>query len=178
MTTQTPPPDSKESMGIDPYEKNWIRLSILLLVVFMTGIAIAGFALGFQLPGVEQRVDPNTVTESGPFSEPGLRQIGENEYEVYMTAQVFVFQPNQIEVPVGSRVTFYATSLDVQHGLKLQDTNVNMMILPGQVSKLTTTFERVGEYPYICNEFCGSGHAAMFGSLRVVNPGQETGGDQ
>ena len=177
MTTQAPPP-SKESMGIDPYEKNWMRLSIVLLVVFVAGIAVAGFALGFQLPGAEQRVDPNTVTQDGPFSQPGIREIAPGEYEVYMTAQVFAFQPNQIEVPVGSTVTFYVTALDVQHGFKLQDTNVNMMVLPGQVAKLTTTFERVGEYPYICNEYCGSGHAAMFGSLRVVNPGQETGGDQ
>jgi cytochrome c oxidase subunit 2 len=63
------------------------------------------------------------------------------------------------------------TSTDVQHGFKIQDTNVNMQIVPGQVSKLTFTFDEVGEYPYICTEFCGLGHAAMFGTVMVVQPG-------
>jgi cytochrome c oxidase subunit II len=179
MTTQAPPPPQRESMDIDPYEKNWMRLTIVILVLFIAAITVAGFALGFQLPGVEARVDPRTVATDDPrFSNPGVREIvpGE-EYEVYMVAQTFSFVPAEIELPVGARVTFFITARDVQHGFKLQDTNVNMMVLPGQVSRLSTTFERVGVYPYICNEYCGIGHAAMFGTLRVVNPGQ-TGGDQ
>ena len=74
----------------------------------------------------------------------------------------------EVEVPVNSTVTFYVTSRDIQHGFKLQDTNINMQIVPGQVSKLTHTFDEAGEYPYICTEYCGVGHAAMFGSLTVV----------
>jgi cytochrome c oxidase subunit 2 len=63
----------------------------------------------------------------------------------------------------------------VQHGFKIQDTNINMQIVPGQVSKLTYTFDRVGEFPYICTEYCGLGHAAMYGVVNVVQPG--SGGD-
>jgi cytochrome c oxidase subunit 2 len=146
-----------------------------LLVVFFALVTIAGFALGFQVPGPETRVDPRTVTESGPFAEPGLRQIAEGEYEAYVVARTFSYDPSQIEVPVGSKVTIYVTTPDVQHGFKIQDTNVNMMILPGQVSRLTYTFDRVGEFPYICTEYCGLGHAAMFGTVRVVQPGEEGG---
>jgi cytochrome c oxidase subunit 2 len=39
--------------------------------------------------------------------------------------------------------------------------------VPGQVSKLTITFDKPGDYDYICTEYCGSGHAAMFGTLHV-----------
>ena len=48
-------------MHIDPYEKNWMRLTMVLLVVFATAVTIAGFALGFQVPSPEERVNPNTV---------------------------------------------------------------------------------------------------------------------
>lgn len=174
MTDETTPPvESPDSMGIDPYERNWMRLSLVLLVVFTGLIALAGFALGFQVPGEEIRVDPQTVTEEGPFAEPGLRDLGDGNYEVYLVSRTFVFQPAEVTVPVGSTVKFYVTAVDVQHGFKLQDTNVNMQVVPGRVSVLETTFDEVGEYPYICTEYCGLGHAAMFGTLRVVQPGQE-----
>lgn len=150
-----------------------MRFSVVLLVVFAAAIAVSGFALGFQVPGEDAEVDPRTVADSGPWANPGLREIGDGEYEVYMLARTWLFEPRDLEIPVGAKVTFYVTSVDVQHGFKIQDTNVNMMIVPGQVSKLSYTFERVGEYPFICHEYCGSGHAAMFGTIRVV---QETGG--
>lgn len=167
----------KDSMGVDPLERNWMWAGGGLLAVFFVLVTVAGFALGFQVPGVETRVDPRTVAEdpNSPFSNPGLRQIAEGEYEAYVIARTFTYEPREIEVPVGSKVTIYITSVDVQHGFKVQDTNLNLMVIPGQVSKLTYTFDRVGEFPYICTEYCGIGHAAMFGTVRVVQPG--AGGD-
>jgi cytochrome c oxidase subunit 2 len=124
--------------------------------------------MGFQVPGEEARVDPATITESGPFANPGVRQIAPSEFEVYVVSRTFNFDPAEIVVPQGATVTIYVTSQDVQHGFKITDTNVNMQVVPGQVSKLTYTFDRVGEFPYICHEYCGIGHAAMFGRVRVV----------
>jgi cytochrome c oxidase subunit 2 len=157
-------------MGIDPYERNWMVFSAVLLVVFIAAVAVAGFALGFQVPGEETRVDPATITSSGPFSNPGLREIAPSEFEAYIVARQFVFDPNEIVVPVGAEVTIYVTAADVQHGFKVTDTNINMQVVPGQVSKLSYTFDQVGEYPVICHEYCGIGHAAMFATVRVVPP--------
>ena len=61
------------------------------------------------------------------------------------------------------------TSVDVQHGFKVSDTNLNMQVVPGQVSRLSFTFDEVGEFPYICTEYCGQGHAAMYGTIRVLS---------
>lgn len=156
-------------MGIDPWEKNWMIISIVLLVVFAAAVTIAGFAAGFQLPGPESEVDPRTISEEGPWVEPGLRQIGEGQFEAYVMSQVWSFTPAELVVPVGAEVDIYVTSKDLQHGFKITDTNVNMQIVPGQVSKLSFTFDDVGEFPYICTEYCGSGHAAMFGTVKVVS---------
>lgn len=166
---QTEPEETPElSMGIDPYERNWMGVSILLLLVFAATITIGGFAMGFEVPGAEDRVDPRTVLDTPPWDEPGVREIAPGIYEAYVIAQTWSFEPREIEVPVGSEVTIYVTSPDLQHGFSVRDTNVNMQVIPGQVSKLTFTFDEIGEYPYICNEYCGRGHAAMFGVVNVV----------
>lgn len=158
---------TKQSMHIDPYEKNWIRLSIGLLVAFAVAISIAGFAMGIQVPSPEQRVDPKTVAEAGPWANPGLRELSPGKYEAYVLAQIWQFLPREMTIPAGSEVTFYVTSKDVQHGFKLQNTNLNVQVIPGQVSKLTITIDEPGRYDFICTEYCGTGHAAMFGTLIV-----------
>ncbi|MFV0526680.1 MAG: cytochrome c oxidase subunit II [Acidimicrobiales bacterium] len=164
-------------MGIDPWERNWMRLSALLLIVFFVTVSIAGFSQGFQIIGDDGSVDPRTVTETPPWSEPGLREISPGHYEAYVIAQTWSFVPREIEVPVGSSVDIYVTSPDLQHGFKITDTNVNMMVVPGQVSKLSFTFDDPGEFPYICHEYCGQGHASMYGVVRVVDENADAGAD-
>ena len=161
--------EAKEKMHVDPYEKIYIYISIVILIVFATAVTIAGFALGIQVPSPSQRVDPNTVASEGPFSDPGLRELAPGKYELYIRAEAspWRFYPSEVTVPAGSTVTFYVTSADVQHGFNLQNTNINFMVLPGQVSTLTYTFEEAGEYPFICTEYCGVGHQNMYGVITV-----------
>jgi cytochrome c oxidase subunit 2 len=159
----------KLSMGIDPYERNWMRLSAALLVVFFATVSVAGFAMGFQLNGAETEVDPRTVLDSDPWASPGLRQISDDHFQAYVVAKTWAFEPRVLEVPVGATIDIYVTSPDLQHGFKITDTNVNMMVVPGQVSKVTYTFDQVGEFPYLCHEYCGRGHAAMFGVVSVIS---------
>ena len=159
--------ENQTSMNIDPYERSWIIISVVLAVVFAIIIAVAGFAFGIQVPSPEQRVDPRTVAEEGPWADPGLRELAPGKYEANIMAQAWTFLPREMTVPVGSEVTFYITTKDVQHGFKLQDTNLNVQVVPGQVSKMTITFDEPGDYDYICTEYCGAAHAAMFGTLHV-----------
>jgi len=163
------PAEEKLTMGIDPWEKNWMRVSIALLVVFAAAITIAGFAAGFQLPGEESEVDPRTILTEGPWADPGLQEVADGQYVAYVLAQAWSFSPRELVVPVGAEVDILVASSDLQHGFKITDTNVNMQIVPGQVSKLTYTFDEIGEFPYICTEYCGTGHAAMYGTVEVVS---------
>ncbi|MFQ5398292.1 MAG: cytochrome c oxidase subunit II [Anaerolineae bacterium] len=159
-------------MHVDRSEKIFIISSVILLVVFALAVGISGFAYGIQVPAPELRVDPRTVATPGasPFGDPveeRLRELAPGKYEVYILAQTWAYQPNQIRIPVGSTVTFYVTSKDVQHGFKVDGTNINMMIIPGQVSRLTATFNKPGTYNFICHEYCGVGHHTMFGQIIV-----------
>ena len=162
------PIEPDEHMHIDPYERRWMGVAIATLAVFFVAVTIAGFALGIQVPTTEARVDPKTLGWTPPWDEPGLRTVVEGEeYDLYIVGRRFSFDPNTVTVPVGARVNIYATSGDVQHGIMLEDTNINMMLVPGQVSKLTAEFDKPGTYNYICHEFCGAAHAVMFGQLTV-----------
>jgi cytochrome c oxidase subunit 2 len=158
-------------MHVDIYEKWWIGLGIAMLLIFAGAIGTSGFAASIQVPQPEARIDPKTVTTEGPFAEPGLHELAPGKYEAYILAQAspWKFSPAEIRVPVGSTVTFYITSADVQHGFDLYNTNINMMALPGQISKLTVTFDTPGEYPYVCHEYCGVGHQNMYGKI-IVEP--------
>lgn len=164
---------------VDRYESAWVKMAVLLLLVFGTAISISSFAYGIQIPSVYQRIDPNVFAtpgapDAGAFTTPGLRELAPGKYEVHMVARTWYFTPAEIIVPAGSTVTFYVTSADVQHGLKLQDTNLNMMILPGQVSTLTATFDEPGTHNFICHEYCGQAHHIMYGRVVIEEAADST----
>ncbi len=159
---------AEESIHVDRYEAAWMRISVGVLLVFFIAISISSWAIGIQLPGAYERMDPNTLNEPGnPFAEPGLRELAPGKYEAYYRGQIWVFLPNEITIPAGSEVTFYVTSQDVIHGFKITETNVNVMVLPGQVSTLKHTFEEPGEYQIICHEYCGQLHHTMYATIYV-----------
>jgi cytochrome c oxidase subunit 2 len=160
---------SQPKIQVDVYERRWLMLSIAMLVVFSIAVGVSAFAGGIQLPGPEMRVDPNTVDKEGPWATPGLKELSPGKYEAYILGQTWAWLPKEIKVKAGSTVTFYVTSKDVQHGFNLEGTNLNMMVLPGQVSRLTYTFKTPGEFDYICHEYCGVGHHTMAGKV-IVEP--------
>jgi cytochrome c oxidase subunit 2 len=142
-------------------------ISTLMLMVFLIAIATSVFAAGIQLPDRIGKVDPRTVAQTPPFNEPGVRELAPGQYEVYMLAQIWSFTPREIRVPAGSTVTLYATSKDVIHGFLLEGTDINIMLIPGQVSQATFRLEKPGEYRFICHEYCGIGHQGMTGKIIV-----------
>jgi cytochrome c oxidase subunit II len=156
-------------MHVDAYERRWMIATGATLVVFVLALAVTAVVGGIELPGISGRVVPSTVATSPPFAEPGIRRLGPGRYEAFLRAQIWAFLPNEIHVPAGSTVTFHITSADVQHGFYVQDTNIHMMVLPGQVTTLTATFPKPGSHEFWCDEYCGLEHQIMAGRL-IVDP--------
>jgi cytochrome c oxidase subunit 2 len=163
-------------MEIHRFEKLWLGVSLLLILGFIVTVVYGALGAGVAMvDDAGGTVDPANVTASENFREPGVYRTGEGEYEVYVLARQFSFQPGStspMEVPAGARVTFYVTSPDVVHGFSVVGTNLNTMVIPGQVTKLTTEFEESGTYYVACNEYCGAAHHAMEGQIEVVPGGQ------
>jgi cytochrome c oxidase subunit 2 len=155
-------------MHLYKYEKIWLIVGGATLALFLLVLGIGAFAMGQHPPSDTETIDPQYVRETAPFDQPGLKQIGENEYELVMVAQAFAFQPADIQIPAGAKVHFIVTSADVIHGLEIANTNVNMMVTPGYVSRMTYTFNDPGEYLMLCNEYCGVGHHLMGTRIEVA----------
>lgn len=154
-------------MKIHVYEKAFLYLGGIMLVTFLAALAFATVGMGINLPSRADEIDPTTVRTTAPFDNPGVRQIGPDRYEVVMYGQMWSFVPNEIRVPAGARLTFRTTSADVIHGLAIEGTRVNLMLIPGQVTELDYTFEKPGEYLLICHEYCGRAHHEMGGKVIV-----------
>lgn len=154
-------------MNAERYEKAFLILCGAVLVLFIAALAYATLGMGIRLPGRTGTVDPKTVLTTPPFDDPGLRQLGPNRYEAVVLAQAWRYQPQEIDIPVGATVTFHVTSADVIHGFYIEGTRVNFMVLPGQITEETYTFEEPGEHRLICDEYCGAGHHLMSGKVVV-----------
>jgi cytochrome c oxidase subunit 2 len=149
------------------FEFVWILPSVAIPVAVITAVIITAFAVGIRVPDIAGRIDPVAINNVAPFNEPGVRELAPGRYEATLIAQTFLFTPNEIEIPAGSDVTFILTSRDVIHGFKIVGTSVNMMAVPGQISKMTAHFPEPGEYLILCHEYCGSGHHVMYGKIIV-----------
>ena len=151
------------------YELAWILPSIAIPIGMLAALTVTAFGAGIHLPSEAGRITPARVSETAPFDAPGVRQIASDRYEVVLTSQIWAFAPNEIRVPAGSTVTFIATSKDVVHGLLIPRARVNVMLLPGQIARVTTRFDRPGEYAMFCHEYCGIAHHTMAGTI-IVEP--------
>lgn len=154
-------------MKVHVYERAFLWLGAVLLVFCLAALLYASLAHGIHLPGREAEVDPSALSTTPPFSSPGVTQIGTNAYEVVMIGRIWSFEPAEVRVPAGSDVTFIATTADVLHGLHVEGTRLNMMLIPGQVSRNSYRFDEPGEHLIICHEYCGPGHHLMYGKVIV-----------
>jgi len=154
-------------MTTEKIEKVFLSLSAAMLLVFLVALFYSAFAMGIHLPDREGEIHPAEVRSTPPFDEPGVREVGPNQYEVVMIGSAWSFTPREVRVPAGAEVTFISTTTDVIHGVHVEGTRVNFMLIPGQISKITSTFREPGEHLVICHEFCGAGHHLMYGVLIV-----------
>ncbi len=141
-----------------------IGLALLSTRYYMVDLPVWHFFGGGQGP------DPATLHLHGEFVESNLGAAEDpaGSLVVRMIAQQFVFVPQCIVVPADVPVTFRITSADVVHMLSFLGTNYGLKAVPGEVTEATFTFPKPGEFQVPCHEFCGAGHYAMRGHLKVV----------
>lgn len=173
-----------EHHSLSLYENIWLGIGVLIQVVLFIAVLsslISGTVPNIRnntaghshLAGVQDgRVDPANL-QATVFAKPGLYKLADGSYQAVVVARAFAFDPPFLRVPAGVPVTFHVTSADVVHGYYVHGTNINVDLMPGQVSSFRTTFGTPGEYNIICYEYCGIGHHNMLNKLIVEPSGTE-----
>jgi cytochrome c oxidase subunit 2 len=160
--------------GPDPIlqaERRWTTVSIGVIVLISILAAFAGIHQA-TMPQVRvETINPTTLHISGEFVEANLGSAVETDgsVTVRLVAQQYSFTPHCILVPADTRLTIRATSSDAVHGLLIQNTNINTMLVPGYISVQPARFDSPGDHLMPCQEFCGVGHEGMWATVKVID---------
>lgn len=104
----------------------------------------------------------------GTFSTRIVR-AQEAPRRIDITAKRFAYTPSEITLKKGQPVILVIKSLDVAHGLRFRDLNLNAKIKKGGSAELKFTPDKIGDFEGHCSVFCGSGHGGMMLTLRVID---------
>ncbi len=147
---------------IDKAEKKVITITLALIGLFV-------FSLLYAKNKYRSDV-PECLPYDKAYTEPKVNKLDDSTYQVFAVAQMWLFQPSEIFIPVGSEVDFFLTSKDVVHGFNIAPKNVNMMAVYGAINKTTVKFDKPGVYDIVCHEYCGTGHQNMRAQVIVNYP--------
>jgi cytochrome c oxidase subunit 2 len=155
-------------------EARWAKVVgaiILFLLCMMVYMSLHWAAMP---PVRTETIDPSTLHIAGEFVETNLGSALEPDGSVTLRvlANQYSFTPQCIVVPADTPIAVRGTAADVVHGFAIGNTNVNMMLVPGYISNFRTRFSHTGEHLMPCHEYCGTGHAAMWAHVRIIDKAQ------
>jgi cytochrome c oxidase subunit II len=90
------------------------------------------------------------------------------ERVIKVVAKRFDYTPGEIRLQKGVPTVLELSTLDIVMGFSAPDFGIRADIVPGKVSRLRFTPDKLGEFPFQCDIFCGDGHESMSGVIRVA----------
>ncbi|HTZ90014.1 MAG TPA: hypothetical protein VMA71_06730 [Alloacidobacterium sp.] len=76
---------------------------------------------------------------------------------------------SSLVLPAGREVDIGIRSIDVIHGFFIPGMRLKQNAVPGMEMHIHFTPSVVGDYPILCSQVCGLGHARMQAHLRIVS---------
>jgi cytochrome c oxidase subunit II len=87
---------------------------------------------------------------------------------IKVVAKRFEYSPAEITLKKGVPVVLEFTSTDKLHGFNCPGLGVRTDIEPGKANRLELTPQKAGTFPFHCDNFCGTGHDKMKGTIIVT----------
>lgn len=158
-------------MHIDQLERRWAGIALGIAGLFVVVILASALFHGIHAPSNVETIDSARLHLSKEFAEDNLgpQQNPDGSVTVRLVAGRYGFFPKTLTLPAETPITFRWVSLDVIHGVHIPMTNMSTMIVPGYVAQVHTELHHTGDYPMLCNEYCGMGHAHMWSNIKVVS---------
>ena len=104
-----------------------------------------------------------TVAQVAKDAGTGMQGV----HEIQGTLRKCEFNPGTLRVRKGEQVRLIMTSVDHDHGFKLDDFNINQKISKGTTVIVEFTADKAGTFQFRCSNVCGLGHRNMKGTLVV-----------
>ena len=176
----------EQDIEIENLEKKWLYVATIMVGFFVIVMGIGALVLNVNPPSHWETIDSASLHLSSEFAEDKLgvqpMALPDGTIQVQLVAARYGFYPREIVVPADQKIQFRMATLDVLHGAHIPMTNMSTMVVPGHVSEVTTIFPKPGEYPLLCNEYCGMGHDHMWSKVTVLSQDEwaalKTGGKQ
>lgn len=77
-------------------------------------------------------------------------------------------ETSDLIVPLNKPVRLTMSSADVIHGFYVPQFRINRDVLPNQYTVLWFKAEKVGNYPILCTQYCGTKHSQMVRYVKVL----------
>lgn len=77
---------------------------------------------------------------------------------------------NALHIPADRNIQLLLTSEDVIHDFGLPAFRLKRDVLPGRLEAMWIRSDKVGEYRLFCDQFCGTDHSSMIGTVTVMSP--------
>jgi cytochrome c oxidase subunit 2 len=88
--------------------------------------------------------------------------------KIEITAKRFTYTPNEITLKKGEPVVLVVKSLDVAHGMRVKELNIDLKVKKGGTTEVPVTPDKTGDFVGQCSVFCGPGHGTMKITIHVV----------
>ena len=107
-----------------------------------------------------------------------MREMPVNALEVHVTGKQWAWEiqyksgvvtSNLVVVPIDTDVKLIMTSKDVLHSFFVPSFRIKQDVIPGRYTTLWFNSNKLGEFHIFCTEYCGTSHAGMIGTLKVVS---------
>ena len=95
--------------------------------------------------------------------------LAEDRKVVRVLAERFTFVPSRVKVKQGEVVEFRLRSDDTNHGFRVPEAGINVVIPKRGKGEIKVIFraETKGRFSFECSKPCGAGHTMMRGVIEV-----------
>ncbi|MBV8117074.1 MAG: cytochrome c oxidase subunit II, partial [Candidatus Eremiobacteraeota bacterium] len=140
--------DSADKIGVQIHDNHqlelWWTIGPTIFVVIMAIFSVRIWA------GIEFAPANTLVVEA----------LGHQWYYTFRYPNVNG-EVKEMHLPIGQPVTLHVSSYDVIHSFWVPDMRLKADMVPGLINTLDFTPIKVGKYPIVCTEFCGTLHGDM-----------------
>jgi cytochrome c oxidase subunit 2 len=98
----------------------------------------------------------------------GTTKNTKKEKVIKIEARKFAYSPNLILLKQGQAVVLEFTAIDFTHGFSVPDLKIRADLMPGQVTRVKLNTDTAGDFDFLCDNFCGSGHETMNGKISII----------